>query len=258
MSIYNRIYVNLCEGRRNRKSEHGPGSGLHCHHIVPRHSGGTDDESNLTYLTVREHIIAHFLLWKINGDENDLRSMYMLGANITSEQRIAMGKFCRDNEIGFFNEKWKDLRKEWRERGLQTQKVMNSKKTFYYWSTEEGYREYCSLGGKASLLSPDSKNHKWKYWMSNEGQKERASMGGKSHKGKKTMYKPGDKTFIRVSPEDFEERLDQGYIFGSPFKPNKRNPAGRLMYKPGDKKSRLVPKENIDSMLSQGYIFGRL
>jgi hypothetical protein len=53
--------------------------------------------------------------------------------------------------------------------------------------------------------------------MSPEGKKERASMGGKSHKGKKCMYKPGDKSFKRVRPEDIQSRLNEGYIFGSPI-----------------------------------------
>ena len=36
------------------------------HHIVPRSSGGTDDSTNLVYLTAREHYLIHWLLYKIN------------------------------------------------------------------------------------------------------------------------------------------------------------------------------------------------
>jgi hypothetical protein len=43
-------------------------------------------------------------------------------------------------------------------------------------------------------------------------------MGGKAHKGKKCMYKPGDSTFIRVKPEDVENKLNAGYVLGSPYR----------------------------------------
>lgn len=38
------------------------------HHIIPKHMGGTDDESNLILLTVAEHVQAHYLLAKENPD----------------------------------------------------------------------------------------------------------------------------------------------------------------------------------------------
>jgi hypothetical protein len=60
------------DSRKHLKETWKPvGSGLERHHIVPRHAGGLDEEINFTYLTHREHIIAHWLLWKIhrvNGD----------------------------------------------------------------------------------------------------------------------------------------------------------------------------------------------
>jgi hypothetical protein len=37
------------------------------HHVVPKSMGGSDDKSNLTCLTAREHFIAHYLLARIYG-----------------------------------------------------------------------------------------------------------------------------------------------------------------------------------------------
>ena len=85
MGVSADVFINLCQSKKQLKESWGKGSGLHRHHIIPVHSGGTDEESNFTYLTVREHIIAHFLLWKIHRNPNDLRSMHMLGANLSSE-----------------------------------------------------------------------------------------------------------------------------------------------------------------------------
>jgi len=207
------IYTALCESRKKYSDNYKPGSGLHKHHIVPKHDGGSDDEENFTYLTVREHIIAHYLLWRINKNPNDLRSMHMLGAKLTPIQRKIIGEFCRDNKLGFHGAS-PEQKREWRKRGIETQKLSGDKNSFYWWSTEEGRRKRASMGGKVSIKSP---NNPWSYWASPEGQKHRASLGGQSHKGKKAMYKPGDKTFKRIKPEDFDKYLSLGYIFGSPI-----------------------------------------
>lgn len=214
-SIYSKLYSDLCQSRKQNKSKYGKGSRLHCHHIIPKHVGGTDDADNLTYLTVREHIIAHKLLWRIYQNPNDLRAAYMLGAKLTPEYRRKIGEFCRDNGVGFFNKKYDNLRSEWSKKGIETQKNSDSENTFYYWSTPEGRKKRASLGGKASLQSGNNKD--FLYWASSEGRKERGSLGGKAHKGKKCMYKPGDKSFIRVKPEDIESKLEEGYVFGSPI-----------------------------------------
>ena len=46
--------------------------GLHRHHIVPRHAGGTDDDSNIVYLTPDEHAQAHLTLYETYGKMEDL------------------------------------------------------------------------------------------------------------------------------------------------------------------------------------------
>jgi hypothetical protein len=44
---------------------------LHKHHIIPKHAGGTDDTSNIVYLTVAEHAEAHRILFEKYGRWQD-------------------------------------------------------------------------------------------------------------------------------------------------------------------------------------------
>lgn len=212
MSFYKQVYHTLCEAGKQHKTSYLPKSCLHKHHIVPKHFGGTDDDSNLTYLDVRKHIIAHFLLWKINGNINDLRSMRMLGAKLSVEYRRKIGLYCVENKIGIHG-LTKEQRLIYSNRGLETQRKSGSKKSFYYWSTHEGRKERASLGGKSSISSP---KNPWSYWASEAGRKKRASLGGQSHKNKRAMYRPGDETFVRVPHDEIQKHLEEGYIFGSP------------------------------------------
>lgn len=209
--MFSQIYYNLCESSKSKYNNYKKYSGLHEHHIFPKHMGGDNSEENLTYLNIREHIIAHYLLWKIYKNPNDLRSMKMLGANMSPKHRKVIGEFCRDNQIGFFSTPIEE-RKDWILKGLETQKqeyLINNTKNFYYWSTEEGRKERASLGGKQRAST------EFNYWASNEGRKTRASLGGKAHKGKKVMHLPGTKDWKRILPEEVSNKLNEGWKFGT-------------------------------------------
>ena len=206
MSIYHSIYYNLVSRNVNNKLLwEDKNNNLHRHHIIPRHMGGSDEEDNYTYLSVREHQIAHYLLWKIHGKVNDLRAMHMLGANLTSYQRHLTGVWCRDNKIGFFNEKWDDVRREWSLRAQET--LRKEKKCAYY--NEEKHREVCSKGGKAGAKSQmrdktgihDPANFK-----------KNAILGGKAIKGMICVTNGTHRT--RIKPEKLDEYLENGYRRG--------------------------------------------
>lgn len=206
MSMYKTIYYNLCESRKQVAEQYCPGSGLHKHHIIPKHSGGSDDENNFTYLTVREHIIAHFLLWKIHKNPNDLRSMKMLGANLSVSYRSKIGIYCRDNNIGFHGAS-KEQKQEWRNRGLESQKSISN--SFYYWSTSEGRQKRAAMGGEKGSKS-QIKN---KIGIHNpENFKKNAILGGKAIKGMICVTNGKHRTRIRL--ERLDEYISMGYVRG--------------------------------------------
>ena len=211
MGIYSTLYSNICDNGRQRKSEYKPGSGIHLHHIIPRHAGGLEEESNYTYLYPREHKIVHFLRWKIFREVNDLRSMYMLGAELTSLQRKEVGIWCRDNGIGFFSAS-EENRAIWRSKGLETQRLSGSEDTFYFWSTEEGRRKRSSMGGTVGART-QMKDNIGIHTTDNFKRSEWASLGGKAHTGKIWIHRNGHTT--RIWPEQFGEYQIAGWSRGT-------------------------------------------
>lgn len=59
---YEKIYNSLID---KRKRELCTDRFVEIHHVVPRFCGGTNDKSNLVALSLREHFIAHLLLYKM-------------------------------------------------------------------------------------------------------------------------------------------------------------------------------------------------
>lgn len=205
--MYKQLYNSICERNKINITKYRKHSGLHEHHIIPKHSGGTNDPLNLTYVTPRVHIALHFLLWKIYKNPNDLRSMRMLGAKLTVDQRRVEGEFCRDNKIGIFNEKYRNdfcansyrtkkssLTCKERGVGIFNQEMKSQ------WASEAG-----KIGGRIQVENnlgihghPDRR--KW------------AAQGGKALSGYKMMRKGDHKT--RIHPSKVEQYLNEGYIMG--------------------------------------------
>lgn len=48
------------------------------HHIIPKAMGGTDEDSNLVRLTVREHFVVHMLLWRIYRNRQMASALWMM------------------------------------------------------------------------------------------------------------------------------------------------------------------------------------
>lgn len=48
------------------------------HHIIPKSLGGTDNKSNICYLSGREHFLCHWLLTKMTAGQERQKMMYAL------------------------------------------------------------------------------------------------------------------------------------------------------------------------------------
>ncbi len=67
---YKKHYDDLCLRGQQRIPEEG--EYYEKHHIIPKCKGGSNDKSNITTLTAREHYIAHYLLHMIDPEDNSL------------------------------------------------------------------------------------------------------------------------------------------------------------------------------------------
>jgi len=88
---YEKLYKNIIKNRINSPVE----GYTETHHIIPRSLGGNDNKENLVKLTAREHFICHYLLVKINKD-NELNYYKMLNA-------FLMMKAVTHNHQRYFN-----------------------------------------------------------------------------------------------------------------------------------------------------------
>lgn len=70
--MYSIIYENLCLGKYPIRSKY-----TETHHIIPKHFGGSNNTENLIKLDIRQHKIAHWLLWKLYQKDQDRLVWYM-------------------------------------------------------------------------------------------------------------------------------------------------------------------------------------
>ena len=67
---YQKLYDSLMEKAKVRNwSKNTAPVLVEMHHIIPRSAGGLDEKHNIVALTIREHVLAHFILAKAKGGE---------------------------------------------------------------------------------------------------------------------------------------------------------------------------------------------
>jgi len=57
------------------------------HHIIPRYQGGDNSDSNIVKVTLNQHIIAHYILWRMYNNIED-KIAYKMMQGQTTEGRI--------------------------------------------------------------------------------------------------------------------------------------------------------------------------
>ena len=74
--FYSKVYFSTIEKAKQRGWKKA--RGRERHHIIPQSLGGSNDKSNLVYLSCREHFLCHWLLVKITEGEYYHKMVYAL------------------------------------------------------------------------------------------------------------------------------------------------------------------------------------
>jgi hypothetical protein len=94
---YSKTYKNIIDGAVSRNLTTRTQAKLvlgyvEKHHIIPKCVGGSDDKSNLVFLTAKEHFVCHHLLTKMFDDVEVSRKMRFAMNNMTrksiNQQRV--------------------------------------------------------------------------------------------------------------------------------------------------------------------------
>lgn len=260
--FYYNIYHKLCKSKKNLKEYYGPGSGLHRHRIKPGHAGGEYTEDNVTYLTPREHVIAHYLLWKIYSNPNDLRSMNMLGVKLSVDQRKIVGKWCYENKIGFHKYHGTNFHREYSKKGLEAQRKSyektGNKQNFYYWSTKEGMKERASMGGSASWEVQKRKRSGLPYCISDDPETRKKNASKAAQKSAKFPVTDGIICKKFHTENERKEFLLKNPNFKSGGRPYQRKNKEKACWIHKGKESKQVKISLLEEYLRNGWEKGRV
>lgn len=104
---YEKIYDKIIDRAKIENRKRNDRREYDNHHILPKSLGGSDDDSNLVLLTLKEHLVAHVLLCKIyNCDYEKASKMYSAVRRMMSSGRHKVRYSCRIYEMmrrGFIN-----------------------------------------------------------------------------------------------------------------------------------------------------------
>lgn len=75
------------------------------HHIVPRYLKGSNSEDNLVRLSIRDHTLAHYILWRWYGNLEDKIAYKMKGGQ-TAEGNLLRIELAQRNSVEINRVRW--------------------------------------------------------------------------------------------------------------------------------------------------------
>jgi hypothetical protein len=163
---------NLLYNKHIEKCKNKPileGKIYHKHHIIPRSSGGGDSENNLVTLEYKDHVIAHYILYKSNPtNSNWIAYRLMSGIDEDKKQLVEQLKLeaISKRDLGKIGSK-KSVKKAMKKRAKtiakmtpeeRSQKFGNHKEKHPFWGVcrkGEKAANYGKSKGEYIVLSPE-------------------------------------------------------------------------------------------------------
>lgn len=109
-SEYYNEYLELTHRTTKHYDENGKYKGFEHHHIIPKCFGGSDDDSNIAKLTIKEHLLAHYYLALMTRHIHMFHAFnYMMGKQFKQLSQLEAMELEELN-------KWAEIRGESRRR----------------------------------------------------------------------------------------------------------------------------------------------
>jgi hypothetical protein len=94
---YQLHYDLLISSRKNRLLEEGVY--YEKHHIIPKSMGGSNDPDNIIKLTLREHFIAHLLLWRIHRNRQMASAFVYMTGNMRKQNYVISSRMYEEVKL---------------------------------------------------------------------------------------------------------------------------------------------------------------
>lgn len=241
--FYSKVYFSTIEKAKQRGWKKA--KGRERHHIVPQSLGGSNDKSNLVYLSCREHFLCHWLLVKMTEGENYYKMVYALmgmraenehqeryqtifTARVYEKYRIKQAEyhsqFMKSKNLIPWNKGGVEITYEHREnlKKAALQRAPKSEKTIAKWKeSRAGYkhseetRKKQSLAAKGKLKGPMSEEEKLKRSLTQKGVPKIKTHGANvanAVKGNISINKDGIEK--KVKQDILQQYLNEGWQLG--------------------------------------------
>jgi hypothetical protein len=195
MVNWQEIYKKFLEERKSNKVI----GGTHKHHIIPRYEQGTNEESNLVRLSIKNHATAHWIRYKWLGKMQD-KVAWLLLSGKTEEGELQRKKLCLiaypvEKRRKLFLEKNPMFNTETVDKAKETKKAKYNGK----YHSEKGLariRELCNSGNQQSREAIEKRVYSCKQTKGSMTRKEYFEKFIKNHTGEKSsqwgVKRPGE------------------------------------------------------------------
>jgi hypothetical protein len=241
--FYSKVYFSTIEKAKQRGWKKA--LGRERHHIIPQSLGGSNDKSNLVYLSCREHFLCHWLLVKMTAGDNYHKMRYALmgmraenehqeryhtdlTARIYEKYRIEHAeyhsKLMKSKNLIPWNKGGVEITDEHREnlRNAALQRAPKSEKTISKWresragykhSEETKKKQSDKLKGKPK--GPQSDEHRLAISLGGKGIKKKEGHSNNvanAVKGNISINKDGIEK--KVKQDTLQQYLTSGWMLG--------------------------------------------
>jgi hypothetical protein len=105
--IYDDLMLSRLSIKKDRHTQRKQGVYFEGHHIVPKAKGGTGtssrglNDSNIVFLTAREHFLAHWLLWRLYRDRSSALAFHKMMSINKHQDRAKSSKGYEEARLAF-------------------------------------------------------------------------------------------------------------------------------------------------------------